>query len=135
MVAARAARALIVGFWRAPIMAYQKLNVDTPAAVVYDWLLRTMHGTGGARLAFMLGAVVVCLLVLEVDALLPREPVAVALCWLLLVGLVAETGYAFERSSPNGTSGLPLTLDQSGSSAGSTARSTASASRRWCRTR
>ena len=105
---------LIVGFWRAPLPAFEKLNVDTPASVIYDWLLSTMHGTGGARLALILCAVVVALLVLEGGALLPREPFAVALCSLLLVALVAETGYAFKRLfAVNGTSGLPLTLDQS----------------------
>ena len=36
------------------------------------------------------------------------------LCVLLLVALPAETGYAFKRLfAVNGTSGLPLTLDQS----------------------
>ena len=105
---------VIIGFWRAPLPTFEKLNVDTPASVIYDWLLSTMHGTGGARLALILFAVVVALLVLEGGALLPREPFAVALCSLLLVALTAETGYAFKRLfAVNGTSGLPLTLDQS----------------------
>ena len=83
----------------------QKLNIDTPASVMYDWLLSTMHGAGGARLALILFAVVIALLVLEGGALLPRAPFAVALCSLLLVSLVAETGYAFKRLfAVNGTS-------------------------------
>jgi hypothetical protein len=105
---------LIVGFWQAPMPTFEKLNVDTPASIIYDWLLSTMHGTGGARVALILFAIVVALLVLEGAALLPRGPFAVALCSLLLVALVAETGYAFKRLfAVNGTSGLPLTLDQS----------------------
>jgi hypothetical protein len=46
--------------------------------------------------------------------LLPRTPFAVGLAAILLVALPAETGYAFKRLyAVNGTSGLPLTLDQS----------------------
>ena len=102
------------GLWRAPIIAYEKLNVDTPAAVLYTWLLSTMHGTGGTRLALVLLAVVLCLLVVEGDVLLPRAALTIGLCVVLLVALPAETGYAFKRLfAVNGTSGLPLTLDQS----------------------
>ena len=74
--------------------------------------------------ALALAAVVICLIVVEADVLLPRAPVAIVLCAGLLIALPAETGYAFKRLfAVNGTSGLPLTLDQSSSSAGSTARS------------
>jgi|tagenome__1003787_1003787.scaffolds.fasta_scaffold20934759_1 hypothetical protein len=105
---------LALGFWHAPIIPYEKLNADTPASVLYDWLLTTMHGTGGARVALVLAALVVCLIVVEADVLLPRVAVAVALCAMLLIALPAETGYAFKRLfAVNGTSGLPLTLDQS----------------------
>jgi hypothetical protein len=105
---------VVVGFWRAPIPTFEKLNVDTPASVLYDWLLATMHGVGAARLALILAAVVLTLLVLEGAALVPRGPFAIGLCSLLLVALVAETGYAFKRLfAVDGTSGLPLTLDQS----------------------
>jgi hypothetical protein len=104
----------IIGFWRAPIPTFQKLNVDTPASVLFDWLLSTMHGVGGTRVAMILALVVVTLLVLEADAFVPRTALAVGLSSLLLVALVAETGYAFKRLfAVNGTSGLPLTLDQS----------------------
>ena len=56
---------LTVGFWRAPITAYEKLNVDTPASVLYDWLLTTMQGTAGTRVALVLASVVICLIVVE----------------------------------------------------------------------
>jgi hypothetical protein len=103
-----------IGCWRAPITAYEKLNVDTPASILYDWLLSTMHGTGGVRVALVLAAVILCLVIVEGSVLLPRVPFAVALCVVLLVALPAETGYAFKRLfAVNGTSGLPLTLDQS----------------------
>jgi hypothetical protein len=97
-----------------PFTTYEKLNVDTPASALYDWLLRTMHGTGGVRVALVLAAVVICLIVVEADVLLPRAPVAIVLSVGLLIALPAETGYAFKRLfAVNGTSGLPLTLDQS----------------------
>jgi hypothetical protein len=103
-----------VGFWRTPITAYEKLNVDTPTAVLYDWLLETMQSTAGVRVALVLAAVVLCLIVVEGSILLPRVPFAAALCAVLLVALPAETGYAFKRLfAVNGTAGLPLTLDQS----------------------
>ena len=105
---------LAIGFWHTPFTTYEKLNVDTPASVLYDWLLTTMHGTGGVRVALVLAAVVICLIVVEADVLLPRAPVAIVLCAGLLIALPAETGYAFKRLfAVNGTSGLPLTLDQS----------------------
>jgi len=104
----------VVGFWRTPIPTFEKLNVDTPASVLFNWLLSTMHGVGGARLAMILVVIVVALLVLEADVLVPRRVLATGLCSLLLVALIAETGYAFKRLfAVNGTSGLPLTLDQS----------------------
>jgi len=104
----------IIGFWRTPIPTFEKLNVDTPASVLFNWLLSTMHGVNGARVAMILALIVVTLLVLEADAFIPRTALAVGLCSLLLVASVAETGYAFKRLfAVNGTNGLPLTLDQS----------------------
>ena len=40
---------LAIGFWQAPLVAFQKLNVDTPASVLNDWLLNTMRSPNGAR--------------------------------------------------------------------------------------
>jgi hypothetical protein len=102
------------GFWQAPLPTFVKLNVDTPASVLNDWLLSTMHGVGGARAFLVLVMVVLALVFIECAALLPRLPVAISLSALLLVALPAETGYAFKRLfAVDGTAGLPLTLDQS----------------------
>src|SRR5262249_49088084 len=50
----------------------------------------------------------------EATILLPRPVVVIGASVLLLVALPAETAYAFKRLfAVNGTSGLPLTLDQS----------------------
>ena len=102
------------GLSQAPLPIYEKLNVDTPASILDDWLQRTMHGLDGARAFLVLAAVVLALAYVEASLLLGRTAVAIGLCVLLLGGLVAETAYAFDRLfRVNGTSGLPLTLDQS----------------------
>jgi len=103
-----------IGFWRAPLPTFEKLNVDTPASVLNDWLLTTMHGLDGARWFLVLAAAALALIVVEASALLPRLPLAIALSAALLIALPAETGYAFKRLfAVNGTAGLPLTLTQS----------------------
>jgi len=103
-----------IGFWRAPLPTFQKLNVDTPASILNDWLLATMHGLDGARWFLVLAAAALALVFVEGSVLLPRLPLAIALSAALLVALPAETGYAFKRLfAVNGTAGLPLTLDQS----------------------
>jgi hypothetical protein len=57
---------------------------------------------------------VVALLYIESAVLLRQTYVAIGLSVLLLAALPAETGYAFKRLfAVNGTSGLPMTLDQS----------------------
>ena len=105
---------LAIGFWRAPLTSFVKLNADTPASVLNDWLLRELHGVTGVRIFLALAAVVVAAAYVEATLLLPRATVALAAAVLLLVALPAETGYAFKRLfAVDGTSGLPITLDQS----------------------
>jgi hypothetical protein len=103
-----------LGFWNAPLVAFEKLNVDTPASVLNDWLLRSLDGVTGARIFLIVAALVLALAYAEGAVLLPRTPFAIGLAAALLIALPAETGYAFKRLyAVNGTSGLPLTLDQS----------------------
>ncbi|MGZ4258268.1 MAG: hypothetical protein ACXVRE_10945 [Gaiellaceae bacterium] len=105
---------LAAGFWKAQLPSYTKLNVDTPASVLNHWLVVTMQSTHGARIFLILAACVVALLYLECAIFLRQTHVAIGLSVLLLAALPAETGYAFERLfAVNGTSGLPMTLDQS----------------------
>jgi hypothetical protein len=105
---------LAVGFWKAQLPVYTKLNVDTPASVLNHWLVVTMQGTNGARIFLVLAACVMALLYLECALFLRQTHVAIGLSVLLLAALPAETGYAFSRLfAVNGTSGLPMTLDQS----------------------
>ena len=105
---------LAFGFWRAPLPTFEKLNADTPASVIDNWLLRELHGVNTTRVFLVLAALVLAGAFVEATILLPRTVVAVGAAVLLLVALPAETGYAFKRLfAVNGTSGLPMTLDQS----------------------
>ena len=105
---------VIVGFLEWHPVAYSKLNVDTPASIVVNWLLDTMSSVGATRLFLAGAALVLALLYLEGAFLLGRRVLAPVIVALLLVALPAETAYAFKRLfAVNGTSGLPVTLDQS----------------------
>jgi hypothetical protein len=102
------------GFLAAPLPTYEKYNVDTPAAVLNNWLINTLTTVGAARVFLIIATVVVALVYIEGAVLLGPKRIAVALTALLLVALPAETAYAFKRLfAVNGTSGLPMTLDQS----------------------
>lgn len=102
------------GFWESALATFQKLNADTPAAVIDDWLLRNMHGIDDARAFLILASVVLAAAFVEGVSLAGRRPVVVVSCALLLLALPAETAYAFKRLfAIPGTSGLPMTLDQS----------------------
>jgi hypothetical protein len=105
---------LAIGFAVDPLPTFQKFNADTPASVLDDWLLRELHGVNGARIFLVLAAVVLGVAFLEASMLAPRVVVAAVLSGAVLLAVTAETGYAFKRLfAINGTSGLPLTLDQS----------------------
>jgi hypothetical protein len=105
---------VVVGFIEWHPVAYSKLNVDTPASIVVNWLLDTMKSVGTARLFLIASAILLAVVYLEGALLLGRRVLVPLIVALLLVALPAETAYAFKRLfAVNGTSGLPLTLDQS----------------------
>ena len=100
------------------LVAYEKLNVDSPLAMLNDELLRLATSPGWARGLLVLATLVAapfscsssvrrcCRDEHSRSAAWPRWP---------LSSLPAETVYAFERLfKVNGTNGLPVTLDQSG---------------------
>jgi hypothetical protein len=102
------------GFLAAPIPTYEKYNVDTPASILNNWLIETSTTVGAARVFLIIATVVVALVYIEGAVVLGPKRIAIALTALLLVALPAETAYAFKRLfAVNGTSGLPMTLDQS----------------------
>ena len=102
-----------VGFAWIPVARYEKLNVDTPIAMLNDALLDLATSETWARALLVLLTAVVLQALLLARAFLPWRPVAAAVAAIALVALPLETAYAFERLfRVNGTNGLPITLDQ-----------------------
>jgi hypothetical protein len=104
---------LAIGFAKAPLPVFDKLNVDTPVSIIDGYLRRELGGLTGARIFLVVCTLVAAALVVEAGVLLGRRAV-VPLAALALLLVTAETGYAFERLFRiNGTAGRPLTVDPS----------------------
>lgn len=107
------AGAAALGFAWIPVTRYEKLNVDTPVAMLNDGLLDLAASETWARALLVLVVVVALQALLLARALVPWRPVAAATAATLAVALPLETAYAFERLfRVDGTNGLPVTLDQ-----------------------
>jgi hypothetical protein len=101
---------LVYGFARDPLPVFEKLNVDTPAAVLDNYLQGALGGLTAARILLIAATIVAAVLVLEGSVLLRHAHLALLLAVFALVLLPAETGYAFARLfRVNGTAGRPLT--------------------------
>jgi hypothetical protein len=98
-----------LGFGVARLPRYDKLNVDTPVAVLDDALVRSAHTLASARAVLVLATAVLMLLFLQAAKLLRRRQLAVVLALLTLAALPAETAYAWVRlfRGPD-TAGRPL---------------------------
>jgi hypothetical protein len=106
VIAAGALLAMAFAFM--PVVSYQKFNVDSPVALLNDPLLDL---AGSAQTAQLLLAFVTIVAVL---LLLAGRRVAVVLAGLAIFAAPAQTGAAFARLfAHDGTSGRPLTVDQS----------------------
>ncbi len=83
MVAARPARAPRDRLLRAPLPTFEKLNVDTPASILDDWLLRRCTASDGARIFLIArrGRRLRCSYV-EATVLLPRDRSSLGICAL-----------------------------------------------------
>ncbi|MGZ8782652.1 MAG: hypothetical protein ACXWZB_04050, partial [Gaiellaceae bacterium] len=102
-----------IGFAWIPVTRYQKLNVDTPVAILNDGLLDLATSETWARVLLVVLVVVGLQALLLARMFLSWRPVAAAAAVLVAVALPLETAYAFERLfRVNGTNGLPITLDQ-----------------------
>lgn len=102
-----------IGFAWIPVTRYEKLNVDTPVAMLNDGLLDLATSETWARLLLVLVVLVALQALLLARALLAWRPVAAVAGAVLAVALPLETVYAFERLfRVDGTNGLPITLDQ-----------------------
>ena len=91
-----------------PVVSYQKFNVDSPVALLNEPLLDLAGSAHGAQLLLGLGTIVLTVL------LASRRRVAVVLAAVAVLAGPTETVGAFGRLfRHDGTSGRPLTLDQS----------------------
>jgi Dolichyl-phosphate-mannose-protein mannosyltransferase len=99
---------LALAFAFMPIVSYGKFNVDSPVAFFNERLLAIGGSENGAQLSLSFLAIVVMLL------LLAGRRIAVAVAALAIVLAPVQTAAAFTRLlGHDGTSGRPLTLDQS----------------------
>ncbi len=106
LVASTALAAMAFAFM--PVVSYQKFNVDSPVALLNDPLLDLAGSEHGAQLLLALLTIVAALL------LLVGRRFAVALAALAMLAGPAQSGAAFARLfAHDGTSGRPLTVDQS----------------------
>ena len=99
---------LAVAFSFLTVVSYDKFNVDSPVALMNEPLLGIAGSEAGAQL--LLGFITIVATML----LLTRRRLALALVAVAAAGMLAQTGGAFTRLlAHNGTSGRPLTQDQS----------------------
>ncbi|MGH3071001.1 MAG: hypothetical protein ACRDNB_01870 [Gaiellaceae bacterium] len=107
------ASVVAVGFAFVPVTRYEKLNVDTPIAMLNDGLLDLATSQTWGRVMLVLLTAVVLQALLLARAFLPWRPIGAAVGMLAALALPLETAYAFERLfRVDGTNGLPITLDQ-----------------------
>jgi hypothetical protein len=105
---------LVAAFSVAPVVRYGKLNVDSPVAVLNGALLDLGGSVNGARLLLAFATIVVAMLFLLASASISRRRFVAVLVTLAALTMPAETGLAFNRLlTVDGTSGRPITLDQS----------------------
>ena len=103
----------VVGFSSLPLPTYEKLNVDSPLAMLNDKILELAGSPGWARALLVLATLVAAQLLLMTRLFLPARAVAIGLAVLVTFALPGQTVYAFDRLfAVNGTNGLPVTLDQ-----------------------
>ena len=104
-----------VGFASAPLPLYEKLNVDSPVAILNNELLELATSTRWAHVLLVLAALVAVQALLLAKPFVPWRAAAVTVAALATLALPLETVYAFDRLfAVNGTNGLPVTLDQGG---------------------
>jgi len=99
---------LALAFAFVPVISFGKFNVDSPVAYLNETLLGIGGSEQGAQLVLAFVAIVALLLVLA------GRRIAIALAALAIVLAPVQTAAAFARLlTHDGTSGRPITLDQS----------------------
>jgi hypothetical protein len=101
---------VLFAFALAPIVRYDKLNVDSPVAALNGTLLDLGGSPKGARVALVLLTLVVVLLMALVSSF---ARLGALLLVLACLAIPAQTVFAFSTLlTNNGTSGRPVTLEQ-----------------------
>src|SRR6185436_9728248 len=102
-----------IGFATTTFDRYEKLNVDSPLAILNDELVQLSSSIGWTQVTLVAATIVAVLFLVVGGAFLPRLAVAAAVVVLASLALPLEAVYAFDRLfAVNGTNGLPVTLDQ-----------------------
>ncbi|HET7043512.1 MAG TPA: hypothetical protein VFI37_01575 [Gaiellaceae bacterium] len=92
---------------------YQKLNMDRPLALAYEWIVDLAGSVGAARVLLVVATLVLAALYLEGSLLLPRPVLAGLVAALAVAALPSLAAASFLRFlGQPGTSGRPVTLDQ-----------------------
>jgi hypothetical protein len=103
------------GFATNDLPRFQKLNVDTPIAVLHDRIVELGESTRGAQWGLVLATLVLILLFVQAARFLQRPVLAALLVAMVAFALPAGTAYAFSRLfAVDGTAARPLTVDQGG---------------------
>jgi hypothetical protein len=105
---------LALAFAYLPVVRYDKFNVDSPVAFLNGALLDIGGSVNGARLFLAFLTIGAGVLLIIATALLGRRRTAVILVAIAALAMPIQAGLAFNRLfTANGTSGRPLTVDQS----------------------
>src|SRR5437867_9193798 len=105
---------LAMAFAYLPVIRYDKFNVDSPVAFLNGALLDVGGSVNGARLVLAFATIAAGLLFLLASAVLGRRRAAAILLGVAALAMPAQAGLAFNRLfTADGTSGRPLTVDQS----------------------
>jgi hypothetical protein len=105
---------LALAFAYLPIVRYDKFNVDSPVAFLNGALLDVGGSVNGARLFLAFLTIGAGVLILLASALLGRRTTAAILLAIAALAMPVQAGLAFNRLfTVDGTSGRPLTVDQS----------------------
>lgn len=105
---------LALAFAYLPVVRYDKFNVDSPVAFLNGALLDVGGSVNGARLFLAFVTIGIAALLLLATALLGRGRTAALLLASAALVMPLEAGLTFNRLfTADGTSGRPLTVDQS----------------------
>jgi hypothetical protein len=105
---------LALAFAYLPVVRYDKFNVDSPVAFLNGPLLDVGGSVNGARLFLAFLTIGIGAAVVLAGALLGRRRTAAILVAIAALVMPVQAGLAFNRLfTADGTSGRPLTVDQS----------------------